>query len=379
MTKVTFLLSKDPTTQQGGDIELSRVAMRLAAEAFDVSAICLSHDRPGFMITDVVEGDLPLTRVPKGPVRPARLLIDSLRKRRSTVHVRFDIDELLKAIENSDADVFVAEHSYMAETFLRSTRFGATGLVINTINTESQVWLASRGFLGRIEGPRLLRDEIRTARAADAVGCYEIEEAQMYQQNGVRGARWLEVTLPPIAQVDVSSTPRRLVFVGGRDWPPNQEGFLHALQLWPRIADGIPDAELHVVGAKKTGAKDPVYPDGVRDFGFVDDLTAFLGGCRALMAPIKTGGGVRVKLLDSIRMGLPVVGTSPAVGSLKDLFELPTYDDDESFIDECRRLLLDRDAAVSAGNKLYELNTALWLQRRPQHAVEELLRAGIRV
>jgi glycosyltransferase involved in cell wall biosynthesis len=379
MTKVTFMLSKDPKTQQGGDIELSRVVMRLAAEAFDVSAICLSHERPGFMITDVVEGDLPLTRVPKGPVRPARLLIDSLRKRRSVVHVRFDIDELLKAIENSDADVFVAEHSYMAETFLRSTRFGATGLVINTINTESQVWLASRGFLGRIEGPRLLRDEIRTARAADAVGCYEIEEAQMYQQNGVRGARWLEVTLPPIAQVDVSSTPRRLVFMGSRDWPPNQEGFLHALRLWPRIADGIPDAELHVVGAKKTGVKDPVYPDGVRDFGFVDDLTAFLGGCRALMAPIKTGGGVRVKLLDSIRMGLPVVGTSPAVGSLKDLFEMPTYDDDESFIGECRRFLLDRDAAVSAGNKLYEFNTALWLERRPQHAVEELLRAGIRV
>jgi polysaccharide biosynthesis protein PslH len=379
MTKVTFMLSKDPKTQQGGDIELSRVVMRLAAEAFDVSAICLSHERPGFMITDVVEGDLPLTRVPKGPVRPARLLIDSLRKRRSVVHVRFDIDELLKAIENSDADVFVAEHSYMAETFLRSSRFGTTGLVINTINTESQVWLASRGFLGRIEGPRLLRDEIRTGRAADAVGCYEIEEAQMYQQNGVRGARWLEVTLPPIAQVDVSSTPRRLVFMGSRDWPPNQEGFLHALRLWPRIADGIPDAELHVVGAKKTGVKDPVYPDGVRDFGFVDDLTAFLGGCRALMAPIKTGGGVRVKLLDSIRMGLPVIGTSPAVGSLKDLFELPTYDDDESFIVECRRFLLDRDAAVSAGNKLYEFNTALWLERRPQHAVEELLRAGIRV
>jgi glycosyltransferase involved in cell wall biosynthesis len=379
MTKVTFVLSKDPSTQQGGDIELSRVAMRLAAEAFDVSAICLSHDRPGLMISDVVEGGLPLTRVPKGSVRAGRLLIDSLRKRRSMVHVRFDIDELLNAIENSDADVFVAEHSYMAETFFRSSRFGATGLVINTINTESQVWLASRGFLGRIEGPRLLRDEIRTARAADAVGCYEIEEAEMYQQNGVRGARWLEVTLPPIAQVDVCSTSRRLVFVGGRDWPPNQEGFLHALRLWPRIADGIPDAELHVVGAKKTGAKDPVYPDGVRDFGFVDDLTTFLGDCRALMAPIKTGGGVRVKLLDSIRMGLPVVGTSAAVGSLKDLFELPTYDDDESFIAECRRFLLDRDAAVRAGNKLYELNTALWQQRRPQHAVEELLRAGIRV
>ena len=378
MTKVTFVLGKDPATQQAGDIELSRVMMRLAAEAFDVSCICLSHESPGVTMTDVVEGGLPLTRVPKGSVRPARLLVDSLRKRRSVVHVRFDIDELLKAIEDSDGDVYVVEHSYMAETFLRSARFGKAGLVINTINTESQVWLATRGLLGRIEAPRLLRDEIRTGRAADAVGCYEIEETEMYRQNGVQNARFMNLTLPPIPQIDMSSTPRRLVFMGGRDWPPNQEGFLYALRLWPQIAAGIPDAELYVAGAKKTGAKDPVYPDGVRDFGFVEDLTAFLGGCRALIAPIKTGGGVRVKLLDSMRMGLPIVGTGPAVGSLKVLFELPTFDDEESFVAECRRFLLDRDAAVKAGNKLYELNTEHWRQRHPHQAVEELLRFGIR-
>jgi hypothetical protein len=379
MTKVTFLLSKDPATEHGGDIELSRLTMRLAAEAFDISAICMSPETPGSVTSDVVPGGLSLTRVFQDDVRPTALLIDSLRTRRSLVHVRFDSDELLRAIEDSDADVFIAEHNYMAETFLRSTKFGTAGLVINTVNTESQVWLATRGLLGRIEAPRLLRDEIRTARAADAVGCYEIEEAQMYEQQGVPNARWMEVTLPPIPQVDVSSTGRRLVFMGGRDWPPNQEAFLYALRLWPRIAAGIPDAELCVIGAKKSGAKDPVYPDGVREFGFVEDLPAFLGACRALIAPIKTGGGVRVKLLDSIRMGLPTVGTSQAVGSLKAPFDLPTFDDEESFVAECRRFLLDRDAAVKAGNKLYELNAEHWRQHRPHHAVEELLRFGIRV
>ena len=379
MTRVTFLLSKDPATEHGGDIELSRVAMRLAAESFDVSAICMSHGVPGTLITDVVDGGLPLTRVYQGPVLPRRLLMDALRTRRSLVHVRFDTDELLTVIEASDTDVFVAEHSYMAETLLRSKRYGKTGFVINTINTESQVWLATRGLLGRIEAPRLLRDEIRTARAANAVGCYEIEEAEMYRRNGVRGARWLEVTLPPITQVDVSSSPRRLVFMGARDWPPNQEAFLHALQLWPRIAEGIPDAELCVIGAKKPGAEDPVYPDGVRDLGFVKDLAEFLGSCRALIAPIKTGGGVRVKLLDSIRMGLPVIGTSAAVGSLKSLFDFSTFDDDDSFVVECRRFLLDRDAAVAAGEKLYRLNIEHWQQRRPHQAVEALVRAGTRV
>jgi glycosyltransferase involved in cell wall biosynthesis len=376
--KVTFLLSKDPVTEHGGDIELSRLVMRLAAETFDVSAICLSSETPGAVTADVIDGGLPLTRVYQAAVKPPQLLIGAVKTKRSLVHVRFDTDELLSAIEESDADVFVAEHNYMADTFLRSKWFGVKGFAINTVNTESQVWLATRGLLGRIEAPRLRRDEVRTARAADAVGCYEIEESEMYRRNGVSVARWMDVTLPPIKQIDVASTSRRLVFMGGRDWPPNQEAFLHTLKLWPRIADGIPDAELVVIGAKKSGAKDPVYPAGVRDLGFVDDLAAFLGTCRALVAPIKTGGGVRVKLLDSIRMGLPVVGTTAAVGSLKEPFNFSVYDDDASFVAACRRFLLDVDAAVTAGNELYRLNTEHWERRHPQKAVESLLRAGIR-
>jgi glycosyltransferase involved in cell wall biosynthesis len=377
MTKVTFLLSKDPVTEQGGDIELSRVAMRLAADAFDVSALCLSTDTPAS--ATLVPPGLPVTRIPKPHVRPAKLLLDAVRHRRSLVHVRFESDQLLGAIENRDADTFVAEHSYMAETYLRSARSDSTAFVINTINTESQVWLATRGLLGRIEAPRLLRDEIRVAREAAAVGCYEIEEAQMYRRNGVPGARFMEVTLPPTEQIDISATPRRLVLFGRRDWPPNQEAFLYALELWPRIAEGIPDAELCIVGAKKPGAKDPSYPDGVRDLGFVEDLAAFLAGCRALMAPIKTGGGVRVKLLDSISQGLPVVGTGPAVGSLKSLLGMPTFDSDDEFVAECRRLLLDRDAAVAAGDRLYEANREHWQHRRPHQSVESLVEAAIRV
>lgn len=379
MTRVTFLLAKDPVTDHGGDIELSRVAMRLAAESFEVSAIALSHET-GSGTFDVVKGGLALTRVPKRPVDKAAVALRSLAKLRSLVHVRFDTAELRQAIDAAPTpDVFVAEHSYMAESLLRSHQLDKAGFVINTINTESQVWLSTRGKLGRIEAPRLLRDEIRVARKAAAVGCYEIEESQMYREQGVPGARFMEVTLPPKTQIDVSSSPRRLVFMGIRDWPPNQEAFLIALRLWPRISAGIPDAELCIIGAKKPGATDPVYPEGVRDLGFVDDLPEFLSSCRALMAPIKTGGGVRVKVLDAISLGLPVIGTVEANGSLPTLFsDLPNYDDEEAFVQRCRELLLDRDAAVDAGNRLYQANRAHWEQGRPHQAVSDLIRAGLR-
>jgi glycosyltransferase involved in cell wall biosynthesis len=377
MTKVAFLLSKDPVTAHGGDAELGRVVMRLAANDFDVSAIALS-DQDASLTSDVVPGGLALTRVLKPPIRKAPLLIDAVRTRRSLVHVRFDIDGVVAAIDASDADVFVSDHSYMAENFLRSRQHGRRGFVINTGISESHVWSATRGVLGTVESPRLLRDEMRVARAADAIGCYEIEEAQMYRDNGVAGARFLDVTLPPKDRVDVSASGRRLVFMGARSWPPNQEAFLYALRLWPRISEGIPDAELCVIGAKKPGAADPTYPPGVRDLGFVEDLHEFLGTCRALMAPIKTGGGVRVKILDAASIGLPVIGTGPAVGSLQSVFGMAALDSEAEFVEECRRLLLDRAAAVAAGEQLYDVNSEHWRAGRPRHAIERLLLAGVR-
>jgi glycosyltransferase involved in cell wall biosynthesis len=377
MTRVAFLVSKDPVTEHGGDIELARVVMRLAAESFDIRAICLSDEPPGDSVVDVVKGGLKLTRVAQHPVKRGQLLAGAVLQRRSLVHIRFDTDELLEEIEASDEDVFFCEHNYMGESFIRSKHFGKKGFVVNTINTESQVWLATRGVLGRVEAPRLLRDELRVAKLADGVGCYEIEESEMYRGNGVQGARFMEVTLPPIEQIDISQTGQRLVFLGGRDWPPNQEAFLEALRLWPRICEGIPGAELCVVGAKKKGSTDPVYPDRASDMGFVDDLPAFLKTCRALMAPIRTGGGVRVKLLDAACQGLPVVGTDAAVGSLKDVFGMSTFDDDDVFVAECRRMLLDRDVAVLEGNRLYETNRQHWADKRPQKAVEALVQAGL--
>ena len=371
-TSVTFLLSKDPLLEHGGDVEMFRLILGLAAEDFDVSAICYSPDA-GTAVIDLDGRAVPLTRVRKPAINPARLLVDALRTRRSLVHVRFDGDDLVAAIDAADPDVFVAEHSYMAESFLRSRHAGVTRLVVNTHVPEALVWRATRGTLGRIEAPRLVRDELRVARAADAVATFDADEAEAFRAQGVAGAQWLDLRLPPIAQVDVAATPRRLVLMGTRDWAPNQEAFEHALRLWPRIADGIEGAELCVIGAKKTGAPEVAYPAGVRDLGFVDDLHGFLATCRAMIAPIRTGGGVRVKLLDSIRMGLPVVGTTAAVGSLNRVLDLPVHDDDDAFVAACRLMLTDSAAAAAAGRALFAANQDYWTAGRGRQAVVALV------
>src|ERR1700712_511844 len=118
MTTVAFLLPKDPVVEKhAGDVAVSRVFMRLAADIFDVAVICLSTETRSDRL-DLVPGGLPLTRVPKPPISRRRLLAGALRTRRSLVHVRFDTDDMVDAFDRCDADIFVPEHSYMAESFL---------------------------------------------------------------------------------------------------------------------------------------------------------------------------------------------------------------------------------------------------------------------
>lgn len=370
--RVVFLMSKDPVHERGGDVEMSLLAMTIAAEDYDVSVICLSSVAETPAIGHVL-GGLPVTRVPKRSVNPLVLAFDALRTNHSLVHVRFDSPELRIAIEESDADVFVAEHSYMAESFLRSAHAGTKRLVVNTHVSEAYVWRATRGLLGRIEGRRLLRDELRVARRADAVGVFDAEEAQYYRRNGVSETRWLDITLPPGKQVDLSESAPRLILLGTRAWAPNQEAFESALKMWPRIAEGIEGAELIVVGARAPRDSVSEYPSGVRDLGFVDDLEALLRTCRAMIAPIRTGGGVRVKLLEAARLGLPFVGTGAAVGSMAEVFGLTGCANEDEFIDRCRSLLLNRRDAVRSGSTLYEANVTHWRQEVPQHALRAII------
>ncbi|ALG85851.1 glycosyltransferase [Gordonia phthalatica] len=363
--RTTFILGKDPSSESTGDMTLASLIMQIAREEHEVDAICLSS-------TPSSERD-GHTRVAKPEPEPLPLLVRSVLSHRSLLHTRFDIDALARAVDDHDTDQFVADHSYMAECVLRSKRYDpSVHLTVSTTVSEVEIWKQTRGLPGRIDAPRIRRDELRVARRARSVGCYESAETDDYRANGVP-ATWLDLTLPPKARVDPSDTPPRLLFLGDRRWAPNADAAELLIEWWPAIADGIAGAELVLVGAPDPDRPLPPLPDGVRDLGFVDDLGTALATCRALAAPIRTGGGVRVKILDVAARGLPVVGTRAAVGSLDSVLGLGVYDDRDAFVNQCRQLLTSPALAHRLGDSLYGANADRWRLRLPHRSVHEWL------
>lgn len=360
--RLAFLLGKDPATSYGGDVTMFATLRSIAEERYDTELICLS-DEPSLV-------DDPRTvRVAKPPLSRSRLLLDAARNRRSLVHTRFDADGIRDAVERSTAERFVAVHSYMAEPYLRAAGARPSeDLLVSTEVAESAVWRSTRGPLGRGEARRLERDEWRVARLARAVGGYDRNEIEAYAARGLASAHWLPVTLPPDVPVDVAASPPRLVLLGNRSWAPNASAAEDLLASWPEIAEGIPDAELWLVGPGPEG-RSPGLPPGVTDVGGVEDVTATLAACRGLVAPISVGGGVRVKVLEAAARGLPVVLTRAGVGPIEAALGLSPADDRADFIEQCRALLLDAGSAAEAGTRLHAANTQRWSERHGQDAV----------
>lgn len=360
MTGITeFLVAKDPEVDRTGDMAMFSLVYSLAQKLGPTRYIALGST-PGRR-----DGNLVIEKTKPSALR---LAASAAMNRRSLVHERFDLPALREAVAASDADRFVADHTYMAEPVF--TGGDRRPVYINTVVSESLVWGASRGTLGKVQRAAILRDEVRTARRAVAVATYDADEAETLAAAGVTRTRWLDVTLPPAPRIERDLSRPRVAFVGDRQWSPNEEGARLLLEWWPAIREGIPDAELLLIG-RSAGPLPEV--EGVVELGFVDDLDATLAGCRGILASIATGGGVRVKILDAISRGMPVVGTPAAVGSLDRIFDIPVEPTREAFIARARRLLTDPDYARTLGEQIYEQNVEHWRQERPHRAVQEWL------
>ena len=105
-----------------------------------------------------------------------------------------------------------------------------------------------------------------------------------------------------------------LWFVGGFQHPPNVDAMQWFVrEVWPRIAERLPDARFHIVGSKMPDAIRRLAGERVEVHGHVPDLSPFLDRCRIAVAPLRYGAGVKGKVNQSMAHGQPVVATPIAV------------------------------------------------------------------
>ena len=92
---------------------------------------------------------------------------------------------------------------------------------------------------------------------------------------------------------------------------PNVDAVVGLAKIWPKIKQQLPSAQLHIYGAyapKKIQQLDDE-KNGFLIKGWAPDLEATMVHYRVQLAPLRFGAGLKGKLVDAMRLGLPTVTT----------------------------------------------------------------------
>lgn len=237
--------------------------------------------------------------------------------------------------------------------------------VVDTHNVDS---LVLRRYAARMKGPRswyaqhsadkLQRHEREVFADADLVWVCSEEERKLVAASAP-GARVVVVPNGVDTEVFTPLPPdlvsgQRLVYFGRLDYFPNADAISYfAREILPLIRREVDTAELHVVGP---GAGEELYAlarttPGVRILGVVPDLRPVIGSAAAVVVPLRSGGGTRLKILEALALGRPVISTTlGAEGlALEPGREIFIEDEPAAFAGRAAQLLKAPELAAQVG------------------------------
>jgi len=109
-----------------------------------------------------------------------------------------------------------------------------------------------------------------------------------------------------------ADTTARLLFVGALGYEPNDDALRYFLErIWPLVRARVPGARFDVVGKGPSAwlrtavARD----DTVALYGGVEDVRPYYRRARVAVAPLRLGAGTKLKVLEALAMGVPLVTT----------------------------------------------------------------------
>jgi glycosyltransferase involved in cell wall biosynthesis len=231
-----------------------------------------------------------------------------------------------------------------------------------TMSSGLRKWLLGRDWrmLKTYEG-RLVREfdwrmlktyEGRLVREFDAVLAVSHEDKIALQE---AAGETVDIAVIPIAVdteevavVEREPSPRHILHIGTMYWPPNIDSVNWFVQeIYPLICQQRPDVQFDVVGSRPPSELLALNDAGlgINVAGYVEDPTPYQQRAAVMVVPLLAGGGMRVKILNALAEGIPIVSTTLGYEGIEVTpgQDILVGDTPEAFAAEVLRVLNDPD------------------------------------
>ncbi len=235
--------------------------------------------------------------------------------------------------DDHNAEWLLQRRAYEAERQLKAWSLGAIYSLIQTAKLKRYERVVCRSV-----------DHVVAVSDADVAALRQLNPDLRIAvvTNGVDTSRYRPGVVAPI---DFGAPA--IVFSGTMDFRPNVDAALwFAERVLPQVRASIPAATFIIVGQRPHARLSALRGrDDIRITGAVDDVRPYLAGASVYVVPLRMGGGTRLKVLEAMAMGQPIVSTSMGVDGFDvvDGREVVIVDDPDRYAVEVVKTIEDAE------------------------------------
>ncbi|MFT7588986.1 MAG: glycosyltransferase involved in cell wall biosynthesis [Limisphaerales bacterium] len=258
-----------------------------------------------------------------------------------------------------DFDIIFVDH-YEAYQYIPKSYKGKK--ILRVHNAEYIMWERYAAIETNTLKKIAVKSEARRIKAAELKCCADAtlilgadnDNRNLEPNDAKRAKKYVEwLHLGDDNQIDLpvpefDTLPNNLIYVGTLSWEPNIDGLVWFVREgWEKLRKLNPDVKLHIIGKtpdERVLALANEF-EGVETTGFVEDLEDYFTISKVNIIPLRFGSGIKVKTINGLCRGIPVVSTNIGAEGLNlaDGKECYIADDIDGFINYISLLLTAKD------------------------------------
>lgn len=344
----------------GGSLAMLNMAELLIQKDIEVKMLCMEtykHPLPEQGFSEfMINQYQPQTVFVDTKIKPLNLLFNFFFSTQSYIFSRFKSkafnNKLKTLLHHYQPDIVLLDSLFVGSTISTIKENSKAKIIYRAHNIEFEIWSnnskRSSNYLKKIylniQSKRLRAEETKIINDVDGIITITADDLNFIRQ--IAPSKKL-INIP--FTIDISKyraepnfNKKALFFIGAMDWIPNLEGIKWFIRnVWDKVLIHHPETVLYIAGKAMPNELMNYKDKNIINMGLVDDAKEFMTIAPIMIAPIFSGGGLKIKMIEAMALKRIIISTSFAAKGInvKNNYDILMADSADMFVENINQCL----------------------------------------
>ena len=373
---ILFICNKSPwPPHEGGPIAMNNLIEGVLAAGHNVKVLAINtnkyHTDPA-QIPEYYKNqtNIELVYIDLG-IKPIPAFLNLFTNK--SYHIQRFISEsfrnkLIEVLSKQHFDIVQIETLFMSPYIDTIRELSSASIVLRAHNIEHLIWkrVASittppfrKAYIKHL-ATTLEGYEKNILNKYDGIIPISSKDEDFFKQESSNPVKTISFGINTNKLISASNTKSEhaLFHIGSMNWIPNEEGIKWFLEnVWPRINNELPNLKLYLAGREMPNWLKNLNQNNVIVVGEVPDAYEFIQSKTISIAPLFSGSGIRIKIIESMALGKAVISTTIGAEGINytDHENIMIADDASSYVKAIKKLYNDVEFCNRIGENACKL------------------------